>query len=47
MGRISPEHPPVAKAKALFCRTYGTTEVVPFYKAIYETGSREFKTQDC
>jgi hypothetical protein len=30
MGRISQERPSVAKAKALFCRTYGTTEVVPF-----------------
>jgi hypothetical protein len=30
MGGISQERPSVAKAMALFCRTYGTIEVVPF-----------------
>lgn len=30
MGRIPQERPSVAKARTLSCRTYGTTDVVPF-----------------
>jgi len=39
LGETPKEHPSGAKAMALFCGTYGTTEAVPFQSPTFTKGS--------